>query len=150
MSEISKAAEWLVIVNPNAGLRAGEKDWPEINQLLIDYGFDFDAIFTEKPFHGIELSRKMIQEKGYTKVIAVGGDGTLNEVVNGIFQQDRYASTDITLGMITVGTGNDWARMYSFPKKYKKAIKILRNELTFLQDVGKVKYRYDSADKNRY
>jgi YegS/Rv2252/BmrU family lipid kinase len=150
MSEISKAAEWLVIVNPNAGLRAGEKDWPEINQLLIDYGFDFDAIYTEKPFHGIELSRKMIQEKGYTKVIAVGGDGTLNEVVNGIFQQDRYASTDITLGMITVGTGNDWARMYSFPKKYKKAIKILRNELTFLQDVGKVKYRYDSADKNRY
>jgi diacylglycerol kinase (ATP) len=141
MAEKSNVAEWLVIVNPNAGLRAGEKDWPEIRQLLTDHGFNFDAKFTEWPFHGIELSRKMIEEKGYKKIIAVGGDGTLNEVVNGIFQQERFASTDITLGMITVGTGNDWARMYDFPKKYKKAIKILRNERTFLQDVGKVKYR---------
>jgi diacylglycerol kinase (ATP) len=150
MTKNLRHAEWLVIVNPNAGLRAGEKDWPIINQLLIDKGFHFDAVFTERPFHGIELSRQLITEKGYLKIIAVGGDGTLNEVVNGIFQQQRFATTDITLGMITVGTGNDWARMYDFPKKYKKAINILYNERTFLQDVGKVKYRYDAADKSRF
>lgn len=150
MATNEKPAEWLVLVNPNAGLRAGEKDWPEINNLLLEHGFDFDVVFTNKPFQGIELSRELITEKGYQKIIAVGGDGTLNEVVNGIFQQQRYASTDITLGMITVGTGNDWARMYGFPQKYKKAIKILRNERTFLQDVGKVKYRYDAGDKSRY
>ncbi len=150
MAKNTKPAEWLVLVNPNAGLRAGEKDWPEINHLLSHYGFNFDVVFTEKPFHGIELSRFMIQEKGYRKIIAVGGDGTLNEVVNGIFQQKRYKETEIILGMITVGTGNDWARMYSFPKNYKKAVKILRKERTFLQDVGKVKYRYDSSEGYRY
>lgn len=150
MTHSDGVADWLVIVNPNAGLRAGEKDWPLISQLLKDYGFDFDAVFTERPFQAIELSQNLITDKGYRKVIAIGGDGTLNEVVNGIFKQERFATTDIILGMITVGTGNDWARMYGFPKKYKKAIKILRNERTFLQDVGKVKYRYDSAHSTRY
>ena len=141
---------WLVIVNPAAGVGLGKKDWPVIEQLLISEGFDFKAKLTDHPFHAISLARDMVQQHGYQKIIAVGGDGTLNEVVNGIFQQNRFTTTDITLGMITVGTGNDWGRMYEFPKKYKNAIRIIKNERTFLQDVGKVKYRYDSEDKNRY
>lgn len=144
------AGNWLVVINPNAGLRAGEKDWPTINRLLAEAGFSFDAVFTERPFHAIELVRELIVSKGYRQIIAVGGDGTLNEVVNGIFQQERFRSDEITLGMITVGTGNDWGRMYGFPLKYDKAIRIMANGRTFLQDVGKVKYRYDSEDKNRY
>lgn len=143
-------AEWLVVINPNAGMKAGEKDWPLISQLLVQNGFVFDAVFTERAFQAIEIVRTLVKEKGYQRIIAVGGDGTLNEVVNGIFQQDRYATSEITLGMITVGTGNDWGRMYEFPKKYEKAIRILANGKTFLQDVGKVQYRYDSADKSRY
>ncbi len=142
--------QWLVIVNPTAGVGLGGKDWPAIEQLLISEGFDFEAHLTTHAFHAIQLSRELVQQKGFQKIIAVGGDGTLNEVVNGIFQQDRFPTTDIMLGMITVGTGNDWGRMYDFPKKYKKAIHILKNERTFLQDVGKVKYRYDSEDKSRY
>lgn len=140
---------WLVIINPNAGYRAGEKDWPTIEALLLSHQFDFEAVFTERPFQAIEITRKAV-ESGFRKIIAVGGDGTLNEVVNGIFQQTTVPATDVTLGMITVGTGNDWGRMYGFPKKYEKAISILANGRTFLQDVGKVKYRYDSEDKSRY
>jgi YegS/Rv2252/BmrU family lipid kinase len=142
--------QWLVIVNPTAGVGLGGKDWPAIEQLLISEGFHFKAIITKHPFHAINLTRNLVQQHGYQKIIAVGGDGTLNEVVNGIFQQNRFPTTDIMLGMITVGTGNDWGRMYEFPKKYKKAIHIIKNERTFLQDVGKVKYRYDSEDKSRY
>ncbi|HPE43085.1 MAG TPA: diacylglycerol kinase family lipid kinase [Bacteroidales bacterium] len=142
--------KWLVIVNPTAGVGKAAKDWPGIEQLLINEGFDFKAVVTKHPFHAISLARDLVQQHGYQKIIAVGGDGTLNEVVNGIFQQNRFPTTDIMLGMITVGTGNDWGRMYEFPKKYKKAIRILKNERTFLQDVGKVKYRYDSEDKSRY
>ncbi len=141
---------WLVIVNPTAGVGKAAKDWPQIEQLLINKGFDFKAVLTRHPFHAISLTRDLVQQHGYQKIIAVGGDGTLNEVVNGIFQQNRFPTTEIMLGMITVGTGNDWGRMYEFPKKYKKAIRILKNERTFLQDVGKVKYRYDSENKSRY
>ncbi len=142
--------KWLVIVNPKAGASRGEKDWPKIRKLLIKEGFSFFSILTEYPFHAIEIARDQINEYGYKKVIAVGGDGTLNEVVNGIFQQKRFATTDISLGMITVGTGNDWARMYNFPSNYESAIRIIHSERTFLQDVGKVKYRYDDEDKSRY
>lgn len=143
------AASWLVIINPNAGYRAGEKDWPKIESLLLSYSFEFEAVFTERPFHAIEIARKAV-ESGYRRIIAIGGDGTLNEVVNGIFQQNIVPANEVTLGMITVGTGNDWGRMYGFPKKYEKAIRILSKGRTFLQDVGKVKYRYDSEDKSRY
>jgi diacylglycerol kinase (ATP) len=147
MQETNK---WLVVVNPKAGVGKCGKDWPKIQQLLQNENFEFDVVQTERQFHAIELVRKLVEEQGYRKIIAVGGDGTLNEAVNGIFQQTRYSSTDITLGMITVGTGNDWGRMYEFPLNYEKAIQILKNERTFLQDVGKVKYRYHTEDESRY
>ncbi len=142
---------WLVVVNPRAGVGKCEKDWPVIRDLLLNEGFIFKAIFTERQFHAIEIVNHAVAEEGFKKIIAVGGDGTLNEVVNGIFQQSRFATEDVTLGMITVGTGNDWGRMYDFPQKnYNKAIEILKNERTFLQDVGKVKYRYQTEDKSRF
>lgn len=142
--------KWLVIVNPKAGSGKCEKDWPTIRKLLVKARFTFISVLTERPFHAIEITRNMVNDLGFTKIIAVGGDGTLNEVVNGIFQQKRFATSDILLGMITVGTGNDWGRMYKFPMKYEKAIRILSKQRTFLQDVGKVKYRHDSEDKSRY
>ncbi|MBK9292063.1 MAG: diacylglycerol kinase family lipid kinase [Bacteroidetes bacterium] len=142
--------KWLVVVNPKAGSGKCEKDWPTIHDLLVEAGFTFISVLTERPFHAIEITRNMVNDLGFSKIIAVGGDGTLNEVVNGIFQQTRYATHEITLGMITVGTGNDWGRMYKFPLKYEKAIRILRKGRTFLQDVGKVKYRHDTEDKSRY
>ncbi len=147
---MTETDKWLVVVNPKAGANKCEKDWPAIRNLLEKEGFSFISMLTESPFHAIELTRDAINEQGFKKILAVGGDGTLNEVVNGIFQQSRYATTDITLGMITVGTGNDWGRMYYFPLNYGKAIRVLKAERTFLQDVGKVKYRYDSEDKSRY
>ncbi|HMM12126.1 MAG TPA: diacylglycerol kinase family lipid kinase [Bacteroidales bacterium] len=142
--------KWLVVVNPKAGSGKCEKDWPTIQELLVKGGFSFISVLTERPYHAIEITRMMVNDLGFTKIIAVGGDGTLNEVVNGIFQQTRFATTEIMLGMITVGTGNDWGRMYNFPLKYEKAIRILSKQRTFLQDVGKVKYRHDTEDKSRY
>jgi len=141
---------WLVIVNPTAGIGLAKRDWPKIKNLLEAAGFLMEVHLTTHQFHAIELARDLVQEKAFTHIIAVGGDGTLNEVVNGIFQQTRFETSDITLGMITVGTGNDWGRMYDFPMNYEKAIKILQHEDCFLQDVGKVKYRFDTEDKSRY
>ncbi len=141
--------DWFVIVNPNAGKNKGEKDWPEIHKLLHEAGITHQALFTEHRNHAVNLAKEFI-EKGYRKIIVVGGDGTLNEVINGIFQQTTCPTTDITVGMIMVGTGNDWGRMYNIKAKYKKAVKILKKERSFIQDAALVRYHDGDTKKSRY
>lgn len=129
----------LVIVNPNSGSRKGSKDWGLISKLLVHHGIVFDTIFTEHKGHAIEVGKKAVLE-GYRKLIVAGGDGTMNEVINGIFLQDKVPTNEVKIGMIPVGTGNDWGRMYGIPNNYEEAIKILKNNKTFIQDAGKINY----------
>ena len=144
-----KSGKWLVIVNPNAGSRKGEKDWPKIKELLNNKGFLFESVFTKNRNHAIKLTASMITE-GYRKIIVIGGDGTMNEVVNGIFNQQACSPDDIVVGMISVGTGNDWGRMYKIPKKYKKAIKVIKKGHLFTQDVGYITYHDSEGQHERY
>lgn len=140
---------WLVVVNPNAGSRRGEKDWPKIKKLLSKQGFKYDEAFTKSREHAIKLTSDKIKE-GYRKIIVVGGDGTLNEVANGVFLQDACPSSDVVLGLIPVGTGNDWGRTYSLPKKYAKAIGVIKKNYLFKQDAGKVSYHDEKGEHIRY
>lgn len=142
-------AEWFVIVNPNAGRRKGEKDWLEIARLLTEAQLKFTAVFTDCPNHAVKLSRKYI-EAGFRKIIVVGGDGTLNEVVNGVFSQRKFAPHEIILSMIPVGTGNDWGRSFNIPSNYKDAINVIVKGKLFLQDIGKVTYTIKDKLQSRY
>ena len=146
---MENSGEWFVIVNPNAGRKKGEKDWLEIAALLNDAGIKFTNVFTEHPNHAVKLARKYV-EAGFKKIIVVGGDGTLNEVVNGVFTQTKYPTKDIILSMIPVGTGNDWGRSFNIPTNYKKAIELIAREKTFVQDVGKVQYISKDLLKQRH
>jgi len=121
--------QWGVIVNPNAGSGKCGKNWPIIQKLIKRSKIETEVVFTERKGHAIELSMQLIQ-KGFYKLIVVGGDGTLNEVVNGIFRQEECSPDNITLGMIPVGTGNDWCRTFQIPNKYIDAIKLIRDEKT--------------------
>jgi len=140
---------WLVIVNPNAGKKMGEKDWPEISALLTGAGFEFIHEFTAHRDHAMTLTENYIRE-GFRKIIVVGGDGTMNEVINGIFRQGKIPTTDVMVGMIMVGTGNDWGRMYNLKRDYKKAVRILKKQRLFIQDAGMVKYSDGSNETSRY
>lgn len=142
-------SEFLVIVNPNAGRRKGIKDWDRISYLLKKAGLKFKAEFTRSPHHAIDISVSHIEE-GYKKLIVVGGDGTMNEVINGIFLQNRYPTSEISLGMITVGTGNDWGRMFSIPMEYEDAISTIKLNNSFIQDAGVVKYYQGEVENSRY
>ena len=142
--------KWLVVVNPAASIGKCGKDWPEIQQLLVNEGFDFDAELTTRPGHAIELVRDCVTEKGYRKIVSIGGDGTNNEVVNGLFQQQRFPVSEITLGTIPVGTGNDWRRTFGIPIDYQENINIIKTGYTFLHDIGKVTYYNDGNPKDRY
>ena len=141
---------WLVIVNPNAGRRRGLLDWEKISAHLRQYDLKFNPVFTERPGHATEIAIEYIEKDGHQKVVVVGGDGTMNEVVNGIFGQKRFKTTDITLGMITVGTGNDWGRMFGIPSDYEEAVKVLTRNQTFVQDAGIVNYCHEDESVNRY
>ncbi len=145
-----KSVGWKVVVNLHAGSKKCEKDWPKIESLLNEAGFLMDIEFTQRQGHTIEIVQTAIETQNVKHFIIVGGDGTLNEAVNGIFKQNKYKSTDILLGMITVGTGNDWGRMYGMPESYKQQVRILQEAHEFVQDVGVVQYRYDSANNKRY
>ncbi|NVO19510.1 MAG: diacylglycerol kinase family lipid kinase [Bacteroidetes bacterium] len=144
------ATEWFIIVNPNAGKRKGQHDWLNIAKLLNEAGIEFINIFTEHRDHAMHLAQKYI-EKGFRNIIVVGGDGTLNEVVNGIFTQSHVAPSEIRLAMIPVGTGNDWCRMYNISNDYKEAINTIVNGKEFVQDAGSVKYFTSlGMEKTRY
>ena len=80
----------------------------------------------------------------------MGGDGTMNEVVNGVFTQDVCPTTDIYLAMITVGTGNDWGKLFGIPVQYERAIKVIKESKVRLQDVGIVYFYSGTTRDKRY
>lgn len=143
-------SKWLVVVNPHAGSNKCKNDWPKIKKRLNEAEFDMQIVFTERKFHAMQLTQDLVENEGFKKIIAVGGDGTLNEVVNGVLKQKRFGTGEIVVGLITVGTGNDWARMYDMPESYKKQVRILSKGHNLLQDVGKVQYLHSEDNENRY
>jgi YegS/Rv2252/BmrU family lipid kinase len=143
------AVEWMVIVNPNAGSGKGKRDWSIISALLKKYGISYKFTFTECPKHAIGLTEECIQN-GCRNIIVVGGDGTLNEVVNGVFSQDNCPPAEIVLAMIAVGTGNDWGKMFGIPHSYEESIKIISNRKVRPQDVGIVEFINGTRQEKRY
>ena len=140
---------WICIVNKAAGGGKTETDWPRISRLLEQYEIPFEAHFTNRRLHASIIARNKIKE-GYSKIIVVGGDGTMNEVINGVFAQQRFHTTEVMLGMISVGTGNDWARMFKIPTDYEGAIQTIKEQRTFIQDAGLVNYRKNGKEWKRY
>jgi YegS/Rv2252/BmrU family lipid kinase len=143
-----KELRWGVVVNPNAGSGKCGKNWPIIQKLIKRAKIEFEFEKTERKGHAIELTKQLI-DRGFRKLIVVGGDGTLNEVVNGIFTQGDIDAKTITLGMIPVGTGNDWCRTFQVSTKYIDAIKLIRDEKTVIQDIGLVDF-HNNGIPNRY
>ena len=141
--------KWMVIVNPKAGSGRGLKDWPVISNQMYNSGLRFTCVFTEHKFHAIELTVKAIKD-GFRHIVAVGGDGTIHEVVNGIFIQKEVPTTDIFLAVIPAGTGNDWIRMYGISSTYSEAVDALVQKRTVLQDVGRVEFFETRVPHVRY
>ena len=140
---------WMVIVNPKAGNGSGLRDWPTISNQMYNNGIQFTCVFTEHKFHAVELTVRAIND-GYRNIVAVGGDGTIHEVVNGIFIQHVAPTTAISLAVIPAGTGNDWVRMYGISKTYSLAVKSIVEKRTLLQDVVKVNYYETGVQHTRY
>ena len=122
------------IVNPASGRGKGLGVGRELEERLQYLNLDYQVLYTKAPGHAIELAQTA-KEK-FECVVAVGGDGTLNEVVNGLGQNG------CTLGLLPVGSGNDFARAVSLETKLDVALnKLLRGRIRAV-DLGKVNERY--------
>ena len=149
MNQTVNPKEWLAIVNPNAGKGKGSKDWVLISKHLKNKGLDCSELFTRAKGDAILLVRKALAD-GCRKIITIGGDGTLNEVLNGVFTSDACPSSDVTLALIPVGTGNDWGRMFGIPLDYEKAAGIIADGKQMVHDTGLVSYHDGDKIQQRY
>ncbi|MDP1652465.1 MAG: acylglycerol kinase family protein, partial [Rhodocyclaceae bacterium] len=125
---------WHIILNPISGQGRAMHHRHEIEAVLRRHGLDFVLQISDRPGHAIELVSRAI-EGGCRHVLAVGGDGTVNECVNGIFRQDAVTATDVTLGVMPIGTGNDWARTHRIPKDYAAVAALMTVGTNRLHDV---------------
>lgn len=135
MSTASK--KWMVIINPTSGNGASKRKWPKIKALLEHHGFDFNFAFTEYSEHSKKLVQTSINQD-VTHIICVGGDGTLHNIVNGIFSQDKTSASQIYVGVIPIGTGNDWVKTHNISNNIEQAIKIIKKGHVLQQDIGKI------------
>jgi len=124
-----------VIINPASGSGAIKKRWPRIERMLTDAGLIFDYEFTLEAQHGVGLARDAV-ERGYGLVVVVGGDGTVNEVVNGLVGCGARGGAD--LGVICTGTANDFAHSLGLPKDLGKLCRLLTTPRRVEVDVGVV------------
>lgn len=129
-----------LIVNPVAGAKRTAKKWPQIMRLLKSIGLHFEHDLTEAPGHATELA-KSAAKKGYELVVSVGGDGTINEIVNGLYAAGNIA--DVMLGIISTGTGGDYIRTIGIPRAYQEACQCFTNPGKLTVDVGVVEYVSD-------
>ncbi len=134
-----------LIVNPAAGAGKTLKKWPQIRELLRGIGLRFEHDFTEAPRHAIELARTAVK-KGYDLIVSVGGDGTINEVVNGLHDG---GGGDVSLGIISTGTGSDFIRSIGLPPRYADACRRLLDPRRLLVDLGSVEYSVDGRREKR-
>jgi YegS/Rv2252/BmrU family lipid kinase len=129
----------LVIVNPTAGGGKCGKNLPRIEATLKKLGVSYDLRLTERAGDAEKIVLDLNGSAAYSKVLSVGGDGTINEVIQGL------AGTDIVLGVIPLGTGNDFMKMLNLPKGLEARVELAINgkERTF--DLGRLNERYFST-----
>tara|TARA_Y100000389_G_C17393868_1_gene481442 strand:+ start:267 stop:1172 length:906 start_codon:yes stop_codon:yes gene_type:complete len=126
---------FFIVVNPHSGNSNFKKSWEKITYILKLKNINFSYSFTEYRKHEVILVDKAIKQ-GYRNIISVGGDGTLHHVVNGIMKQRYIKTSKIKLGVIPLGTGNDWIRTYNIPNSIEKSIDVILKNTTVLQDIG--------------
>jgi YegS/Rv2252/BmrU family lipid kinase len=129
-----------VIVNPHAGRRRVEREIPELERNLRSKGLDYVLLRTEGPGDATRFAREAL-EGGGRFVVAAGGDGTVNEVVNGMLDAEgKPVGEDPVLGVVAAGSGSDFVRTFGLPGDATRACSHLTGDNTYPLDVGKITY----------
>ncbi len=135
-----------LIVNPLAGAGKSAREWPHILQCLQSDELSFDYELTTFKGHAIEMAQAAV-EQGYHIVVAVGGDGTIHEVVNGLHKArglDR-----VQMGIIGTGTGGDYIRTIGISCHIQDACHRLKNPRNLVVDLGFTEFMQNGVKNDR-
>jgi YegS/Rv2252/BmrU family lipid kinase len=135
-----KPGKIAAVVNPQSAGGKTAREWPQLAQLIESRLGAVVTRFTHEQGAGIAITRGLLRE-GFDLIIAVGGDGTINEVANGFFHQDRLIRPEAALGILPLGTGGDFRRTLEIPAATPEALEILAGGHDALIDVGKATFR---------
>lgn len=126
-----------VILNPVSGQGAGARTAGTIKERLTKLGLDYELVRTNRPWHAAELAESAV-EAGFDVVVAAGGDGTANEVLNGLMAAKLAGKGTAVLGVLCVGRGNDFAFGVGIPQTLDEGCQALADGVSRRIDVGRV------------
>jgi len=141
----------LVIVNPASAGGRTLKEWPLVQRCLVDAGVDFEPRMTANSGDATRIAREALRD-GFARIVAVGGDGTLNEVVNGFFDPHTRepVNPQAVLGMLPSGTGGDFRKSAGIPLAHATACALLARGDVRSIDAGRVDYHGGGAPGPRW
>jgi diacylglycerol kinase (ATP) len=140
-------AEVVFLVNPAAGNGSTGRRWPEIARQAADAGLRGEPLLSERPGHVSELARRSAAE-GVRLVVVVGGDGTVNEAVNGLL---HAGAEGVELALLPRGTGDDFARTFGIPTNLERALQVAALGSSRPIDAGRARFLgWDSSHDVRY
>jgi diacylglycerol kinase (ATP) len=129
--------KYKIVANPAAGGGTGARAIPRVEEMLVRCGLDFDIVRTERPWHGAILAQEAAMT-GWDVVVAAGGDGTSNEVINGLMEAKLAGKPAPALGILSIGRGNDFAHGVNVPYDLERACQVLVEDHRRVIDVGRV------------
>lgn len=140
----------LFILNPAAGHGRAERVWDSLKDAALRLLPDSGCVFTQRPGHAAELARAAI-ESGTVRLIAVGGDGTFCETLEGVMGAPEYLRRSVALGAVPAGSGCDLARHLGYPPGRGALLELLARGKARPMDVGRLSYRGgDGAPRVRH
>ncbi len=140
---------WAIIINPKSGKKSFRHQQKYLFLALKHAGIDFEYRMTKFTGHASKIAQYFVQ-KGYQNILVLGGDGTISEVINGIFSTEIINTSNLKIALIPRGTGNDWARFWGLTTDYKKTIEIFLNGKIQPIDIGKIEYELEGMKESHY
>lgn len=125
------------VVNPKSANGGTGRRWGELAATIARTLSDFGVEFTRGPMDAADITRKALQS-GYECIVAVGGDGTINEVTNGFFANDKAINPAAALGVLPRGTGGDFRKTFDWDTDFEAAVRRLKSPETRPFDVGRL------------
>ena len=139
-----------VIVNPESDRGRTGQRWSQIKEALKSFLKEFKCEFTEKPLQATEISRSAIKE-GSELIVGIGGDGTVNEIANGFYEDHKLINPGTVLGVVPSGRGSDFSRSLNIKPGLKSALQVITLGSSAVIDIGRVSYKdHASQDQTRF
>jgi YegS/Rv2252/BmrU family lipid kinase len=145
----SPFGDLVVIANPRSGRGRVGEEMPELERQLNSHKLGYRIVETEGPGHASDIARQALLG-GERFLVAVGGDGTVQEVVNGMVEDDRPLADGSVLGVVAAGSGCDFVRTFGLPQDVPRAVRHLEGDRLYRIDIARVDYTEDGRTVTRY